>query len=81
MSEHCATSSTPPWTVSTLPSTLRNGPGSVVADHGATTTVESANTANDKWSNDSPLSSPDVALDTAQLRGIAENPAWTSYRP
>ncbi|KQZ67529.1 hypothetical protein [Nocardioides sp. Root151] len=53
----------------------------LVAPDNGTVMINVANTLSEKWPYGATPTAPDVALTLAQLRTIAENPVWTSYRP
>lgn len=53
----------------------------LATDDGGVVMVNVANTLDDKWPDGASPSADEIPLTLAQLRRIAENPVWTSYRP
>lgn len=53
----------------------------LATDDGGVVMVNVANTLDSKWPDGATPSAEKVPLTLAQLRSIADNPVWTSYRP
>ena len=48
---------------------------------GGTVTIDASNSTDDKWGSESATTADEPPLTLAQLRDIAADPVWTSYRP